>query len=367
MKLKKVKSIEQLSENLKSPNILVRLRAARALGKIKDARAVEPLILALRDKSRFVRKSVVKALKRIDLYAVEPLIMALENTNEDSRRFVVKVLGRIGDTRAVEPLIRALGDKKWSIRVSAAEALGEIGDVRSVEPLIQILKDRYRPVRVSAANALGQIGEVQTEESLIQILTDAVEPLIRILTGNDRSSVKASAAGALGRIGDARAIEPLIQVLGRKNWFVQRAASRALIRIGTPAIEPLIRAAQAQTLLARKRIMRTLSEVCAPIDTILFGTEVSGEMNQRNMWLNPDVSELTIPLSKLEKIVLDSETYDFHLVERFITYAVNHIGQKRLKEYVNVYIFGISDILHPNLYNALNNLCKRVECIDGGV
>ena len=81
------------------------------------------------------------------------------------------------------------------------------------------------------------------------------------------------------------------------------------------------------------------------------------------MLLNPDVTELTIPISKLKWIGIHAETYDFHLVERFITYAVNYIGQEHLKEHVGVDIHGDPDKLHPNLRNSLKNLCKSVKLL----
>jgi len=51
-------------------------------------------------------------------------------------------LGKIGDSRAVEPLIWALRDKNEPVRRCAAEALGKIKDDRAVEPLIRALKEQ---------------------------------------------------------------------------------------------------------------------------------------------------------------------------------------------------------------------------------
>lgn len=59
----------------------------------------------------------------------------------------------------------------------------------------------------------------------------------------------------------------------------------------------------------------------------------------------------------------DRSAYDFHLVERFLTYALNTIGQNYLRTCVNVYLSGDPEQLHPNLRNTLTNLCKRVQQI----
>jgi HEAT repeat protein len=72
------------------------------------------------------------------------------------RESAARALGRIGDPRAVEPLIAAL--KEEDGRSSAARAPGEIGDARAVEPLIFALKDEDIGVRSAAAKALDEIG-----------------------------------------------------------------------------------------------------------------------------------------------------------------------------------------------------------------
>jgi hypothetical protein len=77
--------------------------------------------------------------------------------------------------------------------------------------------------------------------------------------------------------------------------------------------------------------------------------------------MNPDVSNLTMSMSHLKKVKIYTETYSFHQVERFLTYAVNYIGQKHLKENVEVDIYGDPDKLHPNLRNNFEHLCKRVK------
>ena len=51
------------------------------------------------------------------------------------------VLGKLGDARAVEPLIVALKDEDMNIRFTATLALGQLADTRAVEPLIAALKD----------------------------------------------------------------------------------------------------------------------------------------------------------------------------------------------------------------------------------
>ena len=73
------------------------------------------------------------------------------------RQAAAGALGQIRDARAVKPLIAALRDDYWAVRRAAAEALGQIGDAPAVEPLIAALKDQDRAVRKAAAKVLVDI------------------------------------------------------------------------------------------------------------------------------------------------------------------------------------------------------------------
>jgi len=74
--------------------------------------------------------------------AIEPLIQILkDDENSDYRSKAAVVLGDIGDARAVEPLIMALHDKDGNVRVKAAMALGSLGDERAKEPLTKALEE----------------------------------------------------------------------------------------------------------------------------------------------------------------------------------------------------------------------------------
>jgi len=66
----------------------------------------------------------------------------------------------IKDERAVEPLIQALReDKDYWVRRDAAFALGVIEDIKALEPLTEALEDEYYGVREAAKQALERIKE----------------------------------------------------------------------------------------------------------------------------------------------------------------------------------------------------------------
>ena len=235
------KAVEPLIAALKDKDRKFRRYVAEALGKIKDPRAVEPLIATLRrDKDSLVRRDAARALGRIkDPRAVEPLIYALKDKKESVRLFAAKALGKIKDPRAVEPLIAALKDKNERVRWSAAEVLGRIKDPRAVEPLIYDLKDKDNVVRYVAAEALGKIKDPRAVKPLIATLRKDMRGLPFFLD----AKVRWHAAEALGRIKDPRVVEPLIAALKDENQSVRWRAAEALGKIKDPrAVEPLIAA-----------------------------------------------------------------------------------------------------------------------------
>lgn len=152
-----VRGAELIPQVLKINYGLLRVAAAEALGRIRDARAVQPLIQALGDENDVVSMSAAQALLRMRESAFESLVEALRDGSVLVRIGVVGVLGRTGDRRAVEPLIEALNDESEFVRRVVPASLGMIGDVRAVEPLTRALEDRDKDVRKAAKEALKDI------------------------------------------------------------------------------------------------------------------------------------------------------------------------------------------------------------------
>jgi HEAT repeat protein len=191
----------------------VRKAGVEALGKVGDARAVEPLIAALRDHDSDVAKAAAGALVNIGAPAVEPLIAALNR--EDLRGAAARALGQIGNARAVEPLTAALKDwgsagwrhgGYWAVaealdRLAWSPDSGEAGAAYWAvkgkwdkcvqigapaveplpEPLIAALTDENKDVRKEAAEGLvtiyrsGKLDKAQAAKVLAQrgVITQA--------------------------------------------------------------------------------------------------------------------------------------------------------------------------------------------------
>jgi len=227
--------IEPVCSALKDKSVGVREKAALALGKIQDPRAVEPLSIALKDSEYVVTVLAAKALGEIGKPAVEVLIAALTDPSPDVRMNAAKALGEIKDERAIDPLIAAMNDSDLSVRRYASTAFGKIGKSTPLPGnLTEDLKSQDPAKRAEVIRALGDMKDKR-----------AVEPLISALK-DESWQVRRNAAMALGEIKDARAVEPLIAALRDDVVEVRESVPFGLAKIGEPALGPLIGALKDQ-------------------------------------------------------------------------------------------------------------------------
>jgi len=309
-KLGDEKLLNSLIEKLKDQDPRVREKAAKTLGEIKDPRAVEPLIDAMRGKLpysgankyvvqalvageySYVREAAAEALGEIrDPRAVEPLIDALKDINYKFREVAARVLGKIKDPRAVEPLIFAVkNDEYESVRCEAIWALGEIRDPRAVDLLIAVLKgeinapDSFGDIDDYAAIALRTIGE------------PAVKPLISAyksaLKEND-SSVRLLSEQALKKMKDQRTVEPLIAALKDEEWHVREIAVAVLGAFNDHrAIEALIDALADEHPIVRSSVREALVRIT--------GEHFGNDQMKWKKWWESNLKET--PQAQMDKV-----------------------------------------------------------------
>jgi len=181
-------------------------------------RAVPGLIDGLNDPHPKVRWHSASLLGRMrDQRAVAPLIASLEDSEVQYE--AVSALGEIGDSRAVDSLIPLLKNEDAGLRFRAAQALGQIGDKRAFEPLLALREDSDLYPRAHAVEALGRLGDER-----------AFHILLQILESKEDSWVRSMAAESLGHLADRRAIPALRKATVDEWWQVSRAAKEALGR-----------------------------------------------------------------------------------------------------------------------------------------
>ncbi|MDQ6686659.1 MAG: HEAT repeat domain-containing protein [Actinomycetota bacterium] len=209
-----------------------RCRGAYALGSLGQRESVAELVPLLSDRHFLVRRVTVRALGNIRAAsAVGPLLNAI---GEDARlsRDLVFALDRIGPAGAAglrAELQRGLDRSAGGGRHAdlAVVVLGHIGDVSSVPMLAQAMQARRLSLAVAAAEALGRIGS-----------PDSIPFLVEALVA-ERPEVRSAAARALGGVGSPMAADSLLDAVDERDPVVSREAAEALVRLHEPGLQVL--------------------------------------------------------------------------------------------------------------------------------
>lgn len=280
--LKDASAVEPLIFALekKGWDLPLNLAAAESLGKIRDERAVIPLISKLF--SAYECEVAAEALAQIGAPAVGPLIaFVMENQRSPMANEALAALKKVSDPRAFEQLIAAGSHSNSYVRAAAMLALGGIGDSRAMELLIRGLGD----LPAAAAEAIAMVGP-RLEDGALR--AHAHEGLIAILKGNQDWHLRWMAAHALEQsgwqpvteedkawywtllekwdqcatLGEA-AVIPCMAALRSNSASTYEGAGKTLARIGDPAVGPLIEILQDFTIdtWTRRTVVEALGQI----------------------------------------------------------------------------------------------------------
>lgn len=277
--------------------------AILALGKTNDPKATEVLLETIRDAGEEVPVDSIRALgERKDPHAMYKLIELLDKTEGYIIDEVAKALSRIGDSRALEPLIiniprigpfwpsddtvdprgdqlRSYGNREYS------KAILSFGSLATVM-LIKYIKDKNSERRYRCAFLLESTGWSPTTEEeefnfnyalkwwnelkkygkravyplfealketikdedpffesilwpIIDIKEYSLGPTIELLSDND-PRIRTVAALAIGKMEDEKGLDALVNALSDEAPTVREEAKRAIIKIGGPAAKSLL-------------------------------------------------------------------------------------------------------------------------------
>lgn len=219
------------------------IRRAAVIALRETGKKVVPhLVHALRDGNRPVQKEAASALSGLhwapeDLREKTEFYLLLEDWGE---------LAKLQGT-AVPTLQKALGSSDRRIRCESARALGKIRDSRVTPALVRAVKDPDADVRVCVVEALGRVGDDRAKPVLVEALNDP----------NHR--VRMEAAWALDRLGWVPQSD-----LARAEYLIAGEQWNKLVRMGRPAILPLIRALEVEYSGVRTGASEALRQLGQP-------------------------------------------------------------------------------------------------------
>ncbi len=216
------------------------------IDKLSMKRDITGLIEALGDADRPIREEAGVALVRLGGPAVEALVAALGHKSAVVRESAATALGE-GNVRAGPALAAALkDDRSPAVRGAAARAIGHLRDANCADALVTALAD------VPDINAIAR-------EALVSLGTPAVEPLIAALR-HETSRVRESAAEVLGEIAHPRAFKPLVEAMRDSDPVVVMHATLAVERFQR-AQDGLVADLLNPTLDVRRSVVRSLDEL----------------------------------------------------------------------------------------------------------
>lgn len=235
-------------EGLESRRWWRRAECAERLGLGGAKRTVGSLIKTLDDEVPEVRLRAAKALGRLGgISAVRPLIYALGEPNRWSTIRIADILTSMGQ-EVVDELITTFPDLNLHARLAAIDILARIKALQAAEWLRLRIQDFEPDVRARACNALGSIGDTEAGPALIEALKDGEWP------------VRAQAAKALGRMRHVDAITELCTALRDREWWVRANAAEALKAIGDDGVVALRRMLDDSDTFARQQAVLMLQE-----------------------------------------------------------------------------------------------------------
>ncbi len=130
----------------------VRLQAVKALGRVGNPEAVPALLNALRGADEQLGSQIFSALVRLGRAAVPALLEASNSNSTWMRWQAIRALGAIRDRRALPVLVSALTDADHSVAWMGAKGLTQFGRL-SLEPVLQLLvKAEMTPWLVETAS-----------------------------------------------------------------------------------------------------------------------------------------------------------------------------------------------------------------------
>lgn len=199
-----------------SESVRLRSAAIAALGKIRDDRALIPLMSLLNDPhlNYRIRMAAAESLGRMgNEHALQSLVTILEDDQEQSvylRESSAKALGMLGDLRAMESLISVFRAKKGIrskfdfLKERVVQSIGKLmqgnrGEDEVVQSVLEALDDDAPSIRLAAI------------EALIDMEDDRWLPVIEARVFDSDDIVAQGAISALYELGGSEALQALLQ------------------------------------------------------------------------------------------------------------------------------------------------------------
>lgn len=141
-------AVPLLNQALLTADSLQLSRVALILGNLPDTSSVTNLLTVTRKPYYWVRYESIRALGFVkDLRAVPAVRVALTDTNELVRTIAAVAAGHLQDTSLVDPLVAVLDDPYYGVRMAAKEELAGFSCEQKIASLFAALAHADSPLK----------------------------------------------------------------------------------------------------------------------------------------------------------------------------------------------------------------------------
>jgi HEAT repeat protein len=204
-------SVPKLVEILEPKDPFTATRILEALGRIKDERAIAPVVALLVD-ARALSTYVSDCLKAYGPPAQKAVAELLTHESQTIRGEALTILDEIATEETVPELIEYVTTGPLTYRRRGLSILGRIKDERAIVPVAELLLDRTS--RSYAAECLKQFGPAAEETVLIGLK-------------HPDSRVVVECCEILAEIGTHESLDPLLRLTRHRDITLRSAAQKA--------------------------------------------------------------------------------------------------------------------------------------------
>ena len=227
-------ALAEVINAMRQMSLPYRVDAVKHLAKLKDERAMLPLIQYLMDEQVYL--DVRKALLALEEQVEAPLIYVLEH-DEASAELKEKAIRLLLDRAcqdAIPALIGLLEDSDASLRELAARSLGKLKATKAEKALLKVIAKKDRESDDVIAEALFSLGKLDK-------LSAKAKKVLHAHLDHLSSKVRGYSISALGEIGDTSVVDALIERLQDSSQDNRPLMIQALAKLGdSKAIQPLL-------------------------------------------------------------------------------------------------------------------------------
>jgi cyclophilin family peptidyl-prolyl cis-trans isomerase/HEAT repeat protein len=247
--------------------------AAKGLGALKDAAAIDTLASLAKDWRRDTRAAIsaVKALGLIGDRQAGPVLLELLGTKGLDPLLLLEAVGALGPTRAagaLDPLLNLVSHQTPAVRSAAFRSLRDLDPQSFVLVLSGLDPDRDWSVRATIATLLGTLDReamlprlsamLQDQDrrvipsvlaALVKIRAPKVEQVLLASLKHEDAVVRSAAASGIGELkpagGDRALVEAFHAAAADDTYTARAAALDALLKYGQEVARPVLHEALA--------------------------------------------------------------------------------------------------------------------------